>query len=76
MVKSVGFGIYNDKSKIKTETDKDIVRKKSKNPFGRGTIIISNIEKTNKTTPMSVISLKTLRVFFNLSTRLYPYHIF
>ena len=76
VVKSVGFGIYKDKSKIKTDTDKDIVKKKSKNPFGRGTIIISRIEKTNTTTPKSVTSLKTFKLFFILFTRLYPYYIF
>ena len=53
----MGFGIYKPSNKIKTETDKDIVKKKSSIPLGRGIIIINKIEKTNKTTPISVISL-------------------
>ncbi len=75
VVKSVGFGIYKDKSKIKIETDKEIVRKKSKNPFGRGIIIIKRIAKTNPTTPKSVSSLRYLRVYFILLTRFHPYCI-
>ena len=75
VLKSVGFGIYKDKSKIKTETDKDIVRKKSKNPFGSGTIMIKRIAKTNPTTPKSVSSLRYLREDFNLFTSFHPYSI-
>jgi len=56
--KSVGFGIYNDKSKIKTATEREIVRKKSNTPLGSGTIIIKSIAKTKATTPKSVTSLK------------------
>ena len=56
-MKSVGLGIYKAKSKINTETDKEIVKKKSRSPLGSGIIIIKSIEKTNKTTPISVISL-------------------
>ena len=75
MLKSVGFGIYNDKSKINTATDKEIVRKKSKNPFGRGTIIIKRIAKTNPTTPKSVSSLRYLREDLILLTSAHPYSI-
>lgn len=56
VVKSVGFGIYNPKSNIKTATANEIVKKKSSIPLGSGIIIIKSIEKTNKTTPISVIS--------------------
>ena len=73
MVKSFGFGIYKDKSKIKTATDKEIVRKKSKNPFGRGTIIIRRIAKTNPTTPKSASSLRCLREDFTLFNSVHPY---
>ena len=75
VVKSVGFGIYKDKSKIKIETDKEIVRKKSKNPFGRGIIIIKRIAKTNPTTPKSVSSLRYLREDLILLTSAHPYCI-
>ena len=75
VVKSVGRGIYKDKSKIKTETDKEIVKKKSKIEFGRGTIIINNIEKTNITTPISVTSLRSFKVFLTLFTSSHPYYI-
>ncbi len=74
-MKSVGFGIYKDKSKIKIETDKEIVRKKSKNPFGSGTIIIKRIAKTNPTTPKSVSSLKYLSEDFTLFISFHPYCI-
>ena len=76
VLKSVGFGMYNDKSKIKTATDKDIVRKKSKSPFGSGTIMIKRIAKTKPTTPKSVNSLKYLSEDFNLFTSVHPYCIF
>ncbi len=76
VVKSVGFGIYKDKSKIKTATAKEIVRKKSKSPLGSGTIIISSIANTNNTTPISVISLKNLNAFLTLFTRFHPYNVF
>jgi len=75
VVKSVGLGIYKDKSKIKIETDKEIVRKKSKKPFGKGTIIIKRIAKTNPTTPKSVSSLRYLREDFILVTSFHPYCI-
>ena len=75
VVKSVGFGMYNDKSSIKTETASDIVRKKSKNEFGRGIIIIKSIENTKTTTPKSVISLRSFNEFFILFIRFNPYHI-
>ncbi len=76
VVKSVGFGIYKLKSKIKTPTDKEIVRKKSSIPLGSGTIIIKSIAKTKTTTPKSVISLKNLSDFLTLFTRFHPYYIF
>ncbi|EDM24194.1 hypothetical protein CMTB2_01723 [Caminibacter mediatlanticus TB-2] len=52
-----------------------MVKKKSSNPLGSGTIIIRSIEKTNITTPISVISLKNLSDFFTLFTSLVPYKI-
>ena len=52
--KSVGFGTYNEISKIKTATAIDIVKNTSKSEDGRGTIIIANIPITNITTPKSL----------------------
>lgn len=43
VVKSVGFGMYSDIRIIKTEIDRDIVRKKSSAELGKGTIIIASI---------------------------------
>lgn len=75
VVKSTGLGIYNDKSKIKTETERESVKKKSNIELGKGTIIIRSIEKTKTTTPKSVISLKNFSVFLILFIRFYPYYI-
>ena len=75
VVKSVGFGIYNDNKRIKTETAKEIVRKKSSMELGSGIIIINSIENTKTTTPKSVTSLRSFREFFILFTRFNPYNI-
>ncbi len=53
-----------------------MVRKKSSKELGRGTMIIKSIEKTNATTPKSVISLKNLSELLILVTRFHPYYIF
>ena len=60
MEKSVGLGIYKLSSIIKTPTDKETVKKKSRIPLGSGTIIIKSIANTKPTTPKSVISLIVL----------------
>jgi len=75
VVKSVGLGIYKDNNKINTETDKEIVRKKSKKVLGNGTIIIKSIENTKITTPISVTSLINFSVFLTLFIRFHPYNI-
>jgi len=49
VVKSVGFGIYKDMRMIKTDMDRDIVRKRSRTELGRGTIIIANMAIIKKT---------------------------
>lgn len=54
VVKSVGFGIYKEISIIKTETDKEIVKKKSNTELGKGTIIIANIAIMKNTTVRSL----------------------
>jgi hypothetical protein len=76
VVKSVGFGIYKLSNNIKIPTDKEIVKKKSSIPLGRGIIIIKSIAKTKATTPKSVISLKNFSEFLTLATRFHPYNIF
>ena len=40
-------------SKIKTDNEREITKKKSSIPLGSGTIIIAKIEKIKKTTPKS-----------------------
>jgi hypothetical protein len=50
VVKSVGFGTYNEIKSIKTASAIDIVRSTSSTADGNGTIIIANIAITNKTT--------------------------
>ena len=50
VVKSEGFWIYKDINKISNDKDKDIIRKKSRTPFGKGIIIIASIETNNATT--------------------------
>jgi len=75
-VKSVGLGIYKLSNKIKIPTDKEIVKKKSSIPLGRGIIIIKRIANTKATTPKSVISLSNFKEFFILFTRFHPYYIF
>jgi hypothetical protein len=57
-------------------TDKEIVKKKSSIPLGRGIMIIKSIANTKTTTPKSVISLNNLREFFILFSRFHPYNIF
>jgi hypothetical protein len=57
-------------------TDKEIVKKKSSIPLGRGIMIIKSIANTKTTTPKSVISLSNLSEFFILFTRFHPYNIF
>jgi hypothetical protein len=54
VVRSVGFGIYKEISKINTDTANEIVKKKSKIPLGRGIIIIKRIANTKNTTPKSL----------------------
>jgi hypothetical protein len=49
VVRSVGLGTYKDIINIRTESAKDIVRKKSSKPLGRGTIMIASIAITKKT---------------------------
>ena len=51
--RSVGFGTYNEISRIKTAIAIDTVKKTSKREDGRGTIIIAKIPITKKTTPIS-----------------------
>jgi len=72
----VGLGIYKDKSKIKTATAKEMVRKKSRRPLGSGTIIIKRIANTKKTTPMSVTSFNNLKALLTLFTSSHPYYVF
>lgn len=76
VVKSVGLGIYKLSSKIKIPTDRDIVKKKSSIPLGRGIMIIKRIAKTKATTPKSVASLNILSEFLTLFIRFHPYNIF
>ncbi len=68
--------MYKLKSRINTETAKEIVKKKSKNELGKGTITISNIENTKPTTPKSVISLRALSDCLIFFIRFNPYNIF
>jgi hypothetical protein len=50
VVKSVGRGMYSEISKISTDKDMTIAKKKSSIPLGRGTMIIAKIAITNTTT--------------------------
>ncbi len=61
VVKSVGFGTYNEISKIKTDKAIEIVSKTSNIEEGRGTMIMASIAITKKTTPRSRLPSKKLR---------------
>ena len=54
-IKSVGLSINKDISNIRIADVNESIRKKSNTPFGKGTIIIANIENTN---PISTYSLR------------------
>ena len=76
MVRSVGFGIYKEISKINTDTANEIVKKKSKIPLGRGIIIIKRIANTKNTTPKSltppIFSLNLDNFSSSFSSLLHP----
>ena len=67
VVKSVGFGTYKDIIKIKTETAKEIVKKRSKTLLGSGTMMIASIIKTKTTTVKSFDFLSGSNQVENLS---------
>ena len=69
VVKSVGFGIYNEIINIKTETAREIVKNKSKIALGRGTMMIASIIKTKITTVKSLdFFIGSIQLFIFLPT--------
>ncbi len=58
VVRSVGFGIYKDMSRIKTAIAIEIVKNISNKADGSGTIIIASIPITKNTTPISLFASK------------------
>jgi hypothetical protein len=54
VVKSVGLGIYKDIRIIKTESEREMVRKKSSTELGSGTMIIAKIDIISATTVKSL----------------------
>ena len=62
VVRSVGFGIYSDISKIRTANAIDIVKNRSSRDDGRGTIIMAKIAITNATTLRSFCEIKKFSV--------------
>jgi hypothetical protein len=67
VVRSVGFGTYKDIIKIKTETAREIVRKKSNIALGSGTMIIAKIAITKKTIVKSLLFARGAKNFIALS---------
>jgi len=73
VVKSAGFCTYKEINKTNNDIEREIIKKKSKNPFDKGTIMIVNIATKNATTKRSLennFSLRFIQVLF-LSNKIY-----
>ena len=64
VVKSAGFCIYKDISKISKDKDKEIIKKKSKIPFDKGIIIIVNIATNIATTNKSLLNIFLMFIYY------------
>lgn len=66
VVKSAGFCIYKEISKISKDNDNEIIKKKSKIPFDKGTIIIINIAANIATTNKSLLNIFLMFIYYFL----------